>query len=59
MRVSRQDREKDGPRLREGHVQKHCCVKENLQENESCLMRIAEDKAKEADTSYLTDLNAG
>ena len=29
MRVSRQDKE-EGPRLREDHVQRHCCVQKNL-----------------------------
>lgn len=30
-----------------------------LQENESCLLRIIEDEAKEAGISYITDLDAG
>lgn len=59
MRVSGKVVKEEGPRLREGQVQRHCCVKKNLQENESCLLRIVEDEAKEAGINYITDLGSG
>ena len=34
-------------------------MRENLQENKRYLLIIAEDKAKESGTSYITVLNAG
>lgn len=53
------EKEEKGPRLTEGHVQRHCCVKKNLQEHESYLLRVDEDETKEAGICYITHLDAG
>lgn len=59
MRVSGKVEKEEGSRLWDGQVQRHSCVKKNLQENESYLLRIVEDEAKEAVISCITDLGSG